>query len=103
MNNMPELYQDILVAFYAELNGIFAALPQALKQERTVETRRNVHTLKGLAGTIGATRLEKVSISINASLKTDQPLLPEVIEEFEKALLEVKGGLQTFIQERGLL
>jgi HPt (histidine-containing phosphotransfer) domain-containing protein len=103
VNNMPELYQDILCSFLAELNGIFADLPRALEQERTDETRRKVHTLKGLAGTIGATRLEKVSTIINSALKNNLYISPELIHELQEALQEAKKGLLTFLQERGLL
>jgi len=103
VNNMHELYQDILCSFLAELNGMFADLPRALEQERTDETRRKVHTLKGLSSTIGATRLEKVSTIINSALKNNLAISPELIHEFQEALSESKKGLSAFIQERGLL
>jgi PAS domain S-box-containing protein len=103
VNNMPELYQDILCSFLAELDGIFADLPRALEQERTDETRRKVHTLKGLAGTIGATRLEKISTIINSALKNNLSISSELIQELQEAIREAKEGLSAFIQERGLL
>jgi CheY-like chemotaxis protein len=103
VNNMPELYQDILCSFLSELDGIFADLPRALEKDRTDETRRKVHTLKGLAGTIGATRLEKITTVINSALKSNLTISPELIHELQEALGEAKKGLSTFIQERGLL
>jgi len=103
VNNMPELYQDILCSFLSELDGIFADLPRALEQDWTDETRRKVHTLKGLAGTIGATRLEKISTVLNSALKNNLTISPELIQELQEALREAKKGLSLFMQERGLL
>jgi PAS domain S-box-containing protein len=103
VDNMPELYQDILCSFLSELDGIFADLPRALEQDWTDETRRKVHTLKGLAGTIGATRLEKITTVLNSALKNNLAISPELIHELEEALNEAKKGLSLFIQERGLL
>jgi PAS domain S-box-containing protein len=104
VDNMPELYQDVLCSFLAELDGgLFAALPQALEKDWTDETRRKVHTLKGLAGTIGATRLEKISTVLNSAIKNNLAISPELIHELQEALSEAKQGLSVFIQERGLL
>jgi HPt (histidine-containing phosphotransfer) domain-containing protein len=103
VNNMADLYQDVLRSFYTELDGLFGNLPRALMQGRSEETRRKIHTLKGLSGTVGATRLEEISTIINAALKTDLPISSQQIAELQEALQETKKGLAKFIQEKGLL
>jgi HPt (histidine-containing phosphotransfer) domain-containing protein len=98
VNDMQELYRDVLVSFLDELNNLFADLPAVLAQTITDETRRKVHTLKGLAATVGATRLSRMARVINSALKCNHVITEELIEGLREALSEAKAELQAFVR-----
>jgi PAS domain S-box-containing protein len=98
VNNMQDLYRDVLSSFLEELNNLFADLPEALSQAITDETRRKVHTLKGLAATVGATRLSRMATVINSSLKCNHVITAELIDGLRETLSEAKAELEAFVR-----
>jgi len=97
VNNMQELYRDVLGSFLDELNGLFADLPARLTQEITDDTRRKIHTLKGIAATVGATRLTRIATVINSMLKCNHAISAELIDGLNEALMEAKKALEFFV------
>ena len=100
VNNMQDLYRDVLASFLNELKGLFADLPEALAREMTEETRRKVHTLKGLAATVGATRLARVATVVNAALKGKQVIPVDLLDSLRDALSEAREGLEAFFHSK---
>ncbi len=56
-------------SFYADSENLLHTSEQALENQDFVELQKSIHTLKGLAGTIGATRLFEQSKVIHDELK----------------------------------
>ena len=100
VNNMQELYRDVLVSFLDELNGLFADLPARLSREITDDTRRKIHTLKGIAATVGATRLARMATVINSMLKCNHAISAELIDGLSEALMEAKKALESFVSRK---
>lgn len=100
VNNMQELYRDVLVSFLAELDGLFSDLPARLSRDITEDTRRKVHTLKGLAATVGATRLSRMATVINSTLKCNHVVTTELIDGLSEAMTEAKKGLESFVSRK---
>jgi PAS domain S-box-containing protein len=100
VNNMQDLYRDVLVAFLDELNGLFADLPARLSREITDDTRRKIHTLKGVAATVGATQLARLATVINSMLKDNHAITAELVSGLSDALMEAKEGLESFVSRK---
>lgn len=64
-----ELYREVLAMFLEQLNDEFAQLPEQLRQSSNELLARQVHTLKGSAGSVGATRIEAVAREMTQAFK----------------------------------
>ena len=73
-----ELFQSLLVKFLENHETFSVDIQKALQDGKTDLVRRMAHTLKGVAGTIGALRLQEMARDVEASLV--------VTAEFEKEL-----------------
>ncbi|MEI7945824.1 MAG: response regulator [bacterium] len=100
VNNMQELYSDVLVSFLDELKGLFADLPTRLSREITDDTRRKIHTLKGVAATVGAIHVTRMATVINSMLKSNHAITAELIAGLSEALMEAKNSLESFVRRK---
>ena len=64
-----ELYREVLAMFHEQLTDEFAQLPEQLRKGSNDTLARQVHTLKGSAGSVGATRIEGVAKEIDQDFK----------------------------------
>ncbi|MCG5500981.1 PAS domain S-box protein [Ectothiorhodospira sp. A-7Y] len=89
------LYLSMLHRFNLQLQSEFADMVTVLNRPRSEIIQRKLHTLKGLAGTLGASRLEKCTRAMEqASAKTSG--IPEQMRaSFIDALSEVRSSLST--------
>lgn len=78
LGGMRSLYGDILRAFIDEAAGLPTQLRVVLQGEAKTDAVRLMHTLKGTAGTIGATALQRYAAAQEALLKQD--IRPEKID-----------------------
>jgi PAS domain S-box-containing protein len=65
-----EVYVMVLQSFGKEAQKLIDALPSADGALDTIDAIRQVHTLKGLAGTIGANELAEAALQVEHKLKT---------------------------------
>ncbi|MBN2162735.1 MAG: PAS domain S-box protein [Pontiellaceae bacterium] len=72
----------------------FSDLPLTLREKTDEHTRRELHTLKGLAGTFGALRLYEAAIQAEIEIKSDTGLSKEALQEFDASLREMLSGLE---------
>ena len=84
-SNNKEFYHKILASFYNDYHGIDF---ETISKE---ELLRAVHTIKGLAQTIGATKLNTLAQKIEESMQDAH------IKEFEEELLRVLKEIQTLL------
>ncbi|MBF0126162.1 MAG: Hpt domain-containing protein, partial [Magnetococcales bacterium] len=96
MGGNPELLLKQLVNFHQDHGGDAGRIRQALAAGDLEHARRIAHTLKGIAGTIGATTLQQAAQELDGMLKTRQPDDPAgCLERLEEAMEPVMRGLAT--------
>ncbi|HIJ84448.1 MAG TPA: response regulator, partial [Magnetococcales bacterium] len=84
LNNVSgkkELYFRVLKNIYVGHRDVVAKIQTALATGQITEAHRMVHTLKGMAGTMGAKPLQKISQRLESALK------PETIDQAQELLL----------------
>ncbi|MEA1051531.1 PAS domain S-box protein [Lamprobacter modestohalophilus] len=88
------LYLNLLHRFRHQLEGEFAALDEQLEQQpQAIETKRLIHTLKGLANTLGAERLAAVATGIDRACGREAPIPTAAREELAQALSQARARL----------
>jgi CheY-like chemotaxis protein/HPt (histidine-containing phosphotransfer) domain-containing protein len=89
------LLRKLMEQFYRKHSRDLQTIRQALENDEQEKAQRIAHTAKGVAGTIGALKLQQAATAVDAALKTNnREKLPLLLEKMEKALLEVLSGLQ---------
>ncbi len=91
----PGLYRELLIKFREEFSGSGERLTEALRSGDRESARRLVHTVKGVAGNLGALDLYEAASELDAALKgTDQEeAFPEKISRFREAMELVSSSL----------
>ena len=86
------LYNRLLISFKKQLSEDFSNISLMIKEKNETSTRM-VHTLKGLAGMVGAIDLEATASKINNIFKTNDIVSDELFVNFEHDLAVVKKSL----------
>ena len=86
-----ELYRELLVKFYTDNQETAAHLRQAVAENDREKAVRLAHTIKGLAGTIGAAGLQTVAANLESALNGDfqsdhTPLILDFNQHLEQVL-----------------
>lgn len=71
--NRPARYIELLRGFVSDQADTPVRVLVSLENGDTVGARRHVHTLKGLAGTIGADSLQRAALALERDLAVDEP------------------------------
>lgn len=88
------LYYRLLNMFCEENAQTAQKIRQAWQTGQPDEARRLAHTIKGLAGTIGATGLASAAKALEVSITQNQTaLVEEYIEQIEACLIELIGTI----------
>lgn len=89
-----DLYKKLLGLFIAEYQNMDEVLWKMVDSQDIDSIQRYVHTVKGVAGNLGADNLFKVSEELNLNLKQgefDSHLLEVFIEELNKTVNSAKS------------
>lgn len=87
MEGDEALYDAVITVFHQQLTGEFAELPGALREASSEVVARQVHTLKGSAGSVGAKRLEAAASAIDREIKSGALVIEDaLIDELYLAL-----------------
>lgn len=97
-DNDEELYTEVLVMFYTQLTGEFHDLASKLTHSDDVIIRQ-VHTLKGSAGSVGAERVAATAATIESALKRHMAITNEQVSELECAIHAAAAQLAPFADE----
>jgi HPt (histidine-containing phosphotransfer) domain-containing protein len=94
------LYGKLLLDFHRDYATSTERIRAALGEGRLADAERQVHTLKGVAGNIGATELHRATQELDAALRLGDlgkagALLPDV----ERELSQVIKGLEPLAQQ----
>jgi CheY-like chemotaxis protein len=96
------LYAKILLEFFEDHREDINKISEALKSGDEELARRITHTLKGLAGSIGAIDLQHAATTLDAALKEeDNDDYGELLGEVEKTMTIVLQGLEMMAARAG--
>jgi diguanylate cyclase (GGDEF)-like protein len=88
-------YLTLLTGFRAELNGALADVVERLEAgDDAASISRMLHSLKGIAGTVGAVRLSGIATDIDCALRQGQPVSGEMRRALEDALDQATSQLE---------
>ena len=89
-----KLYRKLLLDFLQDHQEDVSAIRQALDQEDLATAQRIAHTIKGVAGSIGAGDLHREAASLEAAFKdVQQDRYSELLVRLEDTLTPVMQGL----------
>lgn len=92
-DNDSSLYLLILNSFKGNLENEFSDLIEVIKGDDLESAKRLIHTLKGLAETIGAENLKDSSSEINLAYVKGSLIKQYMTEKLEKDLANIKNEL----------
>ncbi|MDD0840795.1 PAS domain S-box protein [Curvibacter sp. HBC61] len=96
------LYRSMLERFVASQSGTLESLPQALAQGDWMMAERLAHTLKGLAGNLGASGLQQACTELELALTGQQS--PDRLQRLSIPLLAaldlLLGDLKTWLAQQ---
>jgi two-component system sensor histidine kinase/response regulator len=98
MGGNEKLYRSLLVKFYREYPDSTKQIKDALaKKDRELGTRL-AHTVKGVAGNLGARDLQEAGADVEAAItKGTLENIDGLLETFEKNLQSIMNGLKDFV------
>ncbi len=79
-------YQKALERFLEELSRQYGDVPNLLKAGEIKIVKEKLHTLKGVAGTLGALEIREKAEAVEKDLQTLEYVKSEVLREFQEAL-----------------
>jgi two-component system sensor histidine kinase/response regulator len=94
------LYRKLLLDFHRDYATSVERLRAALAEGRAADAERQAHTLKGVAGNIGATELHRAAQELDSALRLgDVPRAGALLAEVGRELSVVIGGLGSLSQQ----
>ncbi|MBF0124581.1 MAG: response regulator [Magnetococcales bacterium] len=91
------LYRRVLANFWRDQSGTAEQLQRLLSQGEIVPAQRLVHTLKGLAGTLGALSLEQAARSLEEELQQQgRPIAATVLQRLTDELTPLLDALAKY-------
>lgn len=93
LGRTPKRLHKRLWSLRKRFRSEFGGLPQQLTESLDDDACRSLHTLKGLAGTIGATQLFELSIQLEKEIHSEAGMTQTTLLEFSKSLSEVMDSL----------
>ena len=94
------LYCSMLGKFVEKHQSIIRELSEALDNDDPDTARRTVHSLKSVAGNIGAVELQELAGTLEQALHEERSDFHELAFRLKNALVEVAGSIQTVFGER---
>lgn len=92
--DQPQILHEIFMSFFEDVNEMISGLTIAINNQDFHNYKATLHTLKGLSGTIGATRMHEVTTFLYTQARNDDfsyasagiPLLHQSIMDLEEEL-----------------
>jgi len=97
VNGNRELYTRLLHNFRDRHQGIVAEIQTALEQDDLNLAQRMAHTMKGVAGTLGAKSLSSISSQLESAIpEQDHQQLTKIVDGFSTEVARVMRALDDF-------
>jgi len=91
--NRP-LYRKLLAQFRDKYLDADREIAGLLRSDKSVEAARCAHTIKGVAGNLGADDLSMVAAELERALKTGREDAADLLAEMGARMLVLRGSLQ---------
>ncbi|MDH3348300.1 MAG: PAS domain S-box protein [Desulfobulbaceae bacterium] len=91
-----ELYKEVLIDFYSDYMDSTMVIEKALQDGEHDSARRLIHTIKGLAGTIGAGKLQSAAAKLEGAVTKEEQNPYHLFHAFNKELKRVLEGIKQF-------
>lgn len=101
--NKPELYQRLLGKFARDQQSFAQDITNALKQQDISTATRLAHTLKGVAGSIGAEALAQAANDLEDACQHNSPQLNEILTYTLAHLTPLLTGLSNITADQSEL
>ncbi len=100
----PQFYRELLMDFRVNQGGAGQLIAARLAAKQWEDAERTAHTLKGLAGTIGAHALSKTAKTLEAALREqgEPATLQFLLAATERHLTQVMTAINTALPPLGL-
>jgi polar amino acid transport system substrate-binding protein len=99
VNNDYKLYRKLLFNFHNRHQGIKTEIRSELEHGDLHVAQRLAHTIKGVAGTVGAKRLSEISSQLESAIKNeDSNRLPNLLNSFGEEVTRVMAVLDAFVK-----
>ena len=100
VNYDQKLFIKLLYNFHKRHQNIIEEIQSELERGNISVAQRLAHTIKGLAGTVGAINLSAVSSQLESAIKEgDSNLLPNILNRFSEEVIQVMAALDDFINK----
>jgi CheY-like chemotaxis protein len=94
------LYRRLLLDFHRDYAASIAQVSAALEGDRLMDAKRQVHTLKGVAGNIGAMDLHRAAQELDSALRLgDMEKAALLLQDVERELSAVINGLEQLVRQ----
>lgn len=100
LENNHVLYFSLLQKFSQHQQPAWQQLQQAAAQTEHVELERQLHTLKGVSGTIGAMRLQRLSAKLETQLSSVGSLKTEDMQAWHDEWQAVMSEIEILLNSR---
>lgn len=84
INNNYQLYKEILIDFYHKYRDFKQVVLSLVQENKLDELTAKLHSLKGVAGNIGAAELYQVTLDLNSKIKAEENFTDLLIEFYQK-------------------
>jgi len=111
INNNRDLYMKLLIKFARNYHDFISRLRSSLEKGQIEESKRMVHTLKGVSGNISANELYKFMYALDGKLKMEEKIdldaelngLEEVLTPILKSLGRIHESQEVDKAEPGMV
>jgi PAS domain S-box-containing protein len=100
VNSDWKLYRKLLYNFHDRHQDITEEVQNELEHGSLDVARRLAHTIKGVAGTVGAKKLSEISARLESAIKKgDHDGIPHFLDRFSREVATVMAALKAFIED----
>jgi signal transduction histidine kinase/HPt (histidine-containing phosphotransfer) domain-containing protein/ActR/RegA family two-component response regulator len=96
-----ELYRRVISRFRATYASGVAPLREFLADGEFENAERWVHSLKGLAGTVGAPDLSQTAAEVERELRQGKPVPGPTLDAFDSALATARASMGQWLEDHG--
>lgn len=98
VSNNTTLYRKLLIKLHDSYEKATAELRRLLDDNQREDAQRLAHSIKGVAGNVGASDLQQAAAELEAAIK-DSNEHDNLFEQFDKALRQVTEGIAQLTPE----